>query len=140
MQQDTPYDNGLPSHFPEKDKVPFCDPWPQSRLDPGTVKLPSLDSPTWIAVATFLLSERKDAGNKSSVQHFANYFGVKDRGSINRALKRFEQNRRQNEEIRMGCACSSRGASPPLHLLASTKSTPIIDSLSLGTRISRPNS
>ena len=145
MQQDTPYDNGLPSHFPEKDKVPFCDPWPQSR---STVKLPSLDSPTWIAVATFLLSERKDSGNRrvnrSSVKPFAKYFGLERVCGINKALKRFQkrfqENIGPNEEIEMGCACSSRGASPPLHLLASTKSTPIIDSLSLGTRISRPNS
>ena len=117
MQQDTPYDNGLPSHFPEKDKVPFCDPWPQSR---STVKLPSLDSPTWIAVATFLLSERKDSGNRrvnrSSVKPFAKYFGLERVCGINKALKRFQkrfqENIGPNEEIEMGCACSSRGASP----------------------------
>ena len=152
MQQDTPYDNGLPSHFPEKDKVPFCDPWPQSR---STVKLPSLDSPTWIAVATFLLSERKDSGNRrvnrSSVKPFAKYFGLERVCGINKALKRFQkrfqENIGPNEEIEMGCACSSRGASPPLlqrnplPLLTPSPSEPEsadrILKFSLGARLSR---
>lgn len=81
MQIESPYDNGLPSNFPEKNQEPFCYLWPRSQAGEKKYKLPSLDSPAWIAVAKFLLSER-EAKKRSSAKAFASYFGMKDVGSM----------------------------------------------------------
>jgi hypothetical protein len=112
MQIESPYDNGLPSNFPEKNQAPFCYLWPRSQAGEKKYKLPSLDSPAWIAVAKFLLSER-EAKKRSSAKAFASYFGMKDVGSINKALKKYQNNLKQNEVIGAGGAGSSDGALLP---------------------------